>query len=443
MSFPVRLAVAQPAFLTSLALVVAILGPHLVPSSGGLWAFSCCVIAAFSRIRAAWGSCVTTYPDTLAMRFVASAPNPLTTTRPPVIAIWYRAICGRDTLFDTTRLARAQTVLSALAWSTLILCMVRRTPDHPTICALAGIGLSSSRTFAKYDFMALADAVCIASTATFLAVLWLWWGDPNALASTALAVCAAAWIFTRDTHAYGAAALIIAIGLADYFGARRISSSAYPLPLCVTALAIAASAYGAARAERWIFPFINVLSRRILTDTRRREWFAQRGLPISPRLLSLSGEWASGQDWAYFRDPELEQFRVWVKRSGRSIYARFLLAHPSWAFGELFANFERIVTPHDGLVASDYVPLLPFELIGEDSRLETAIIFFSLLMLGVVALACGRPLTVVLTIASLTQAFVIFHGDAMEVSRHSLTCSLQLRFAVFTAIVDVLPSCVK
>jgi hypothetical protein len=240
------------------------------------------------------------------------------------------------------------------------------------------------------------------------------------------------WAFTRDTNGWILLMLsgIIVLGVL-FFGARR----RYLTVAIVFALLFALSNFSAGAGHRWVFPFQNVLAQRILPDQDALAFFAECGMPITPELLDLAGGYASSGNRAFYQEPALEPYRVWLHASGKSCYMRWLLSRPlaslhqPWLDLEWLLAFEDVSRFHP----QRYDPVLPWYveriLYPQDALLWLWALTSVAALIAIWKKAWKANLAWVvfigLCLLIYPHVFIVWHGDVPGTHRHALTVSLQ------------------
>jgi hypothetical protein len=146
---------------------------------------------------------------------------------------------------------------------------------------------------------------------------------------------------------------------------------------------------------------------------------------------------------------EFAPLREWVRDEGQSTYATFLVTHPWWTLREPVADIERFLSPDlDGYTFIWKLdPPPPHDVLGEIGWPRPEWLVGAWAVGGAaafVALAARRrvpaPVSVAIGLTGALAAagfYAAWHGDALEVDRHSLTAAVQLRIALWlvTALV--------
>lgn len=265
----------------------------------------------------------------------------------------------------------------------------------------------------------------ILSLALLLAKRWSWRG------AFALILCSAAWILLRDMNTYvlglvGAITLLIAVLKP---GARRWS-----IPVVAFLLLFLVSGASANRGLRWLGPLLHVVANRILSDPDAARYFTKRGMPNSPKIMALAGQWPSEVEYLELERPGFEELRDWLQREGKGVYARYLLSHKDKAL-EPFYREPRLFSPH---VLDYYAPPTlhksivldtswAFDLLGAWS---VPILAAVLLLVGLVlCVRSEHPLLLVslLVLGSAVPILMMSYlADAAEVGRHFFMPAIQL-----------------
>jgi hypothetical protein len=164
---------------------------------------------------------------------------------------------------------------------------------------------------------------------------------------------------------------------------------------------------------------------------------------VASLLFYAWGEQGMAADnLAFVEAPELGPFRDWLHAKGRQTYFKFLLTHPSVFAGEPLAEVDILLLgiqsyyyARGGFVATPYGLARP--LIYPH---RWPVLFLALVAL-VACLWCLRigtnelaMLGGLLILLVYPHAVVVWHGDAMEVARHSVSNAVQLRLGIWLAI---------
>jgi hypothetical protein len=161
----------------------------------------------------------------------------------------------------------------------------------------------------------------------------------------------------------------------------------------------------------------------------------------SPKLLSLAGAFANGDDRAFLDDPELQDFRSWVRENGKPCYMKWLAANPAVSVGQALHEFEGLIYFEDvnKYFSRRYVDLLP-------SRMERLLypvhaviwLWAGLTMIALVAIYKRAWLEnslwavyILLCLTIFPHLFITWHGDSMAVDRHALSVGLQLALCLW------------
>jgi hypothetical protein len=256
---------------------------------------------------------------------------------------------------------------------------------------------------------------------------------------------------TRDTNAYvllGFAALVL-------WGAwfARTERPWLVLGALVFGLLLVAggSRKNAQLSGRHRTSLTQVVFQRVLTNPRRLAYFRDRlGMPTSKVLLSRKGTWLSSNNYFAKKSKALTPFREWVAKDGYYGYQRYLLTH----FGSTFREAMRRFPTEAGNTRKGYTrrgenPIsrgLDLMIMRSVAWLPWLSVAFAV-GVGILAVSLGRKrglhwlgaLTLCAVGIAITQGYVGYHGDAMEVSRHSLNVALFLQLAVVCAVVAAGP----
>ena len=256
--------------------------------------------------------------------------------------------------------------------------------------------------------------------------------------------------FARDNNAY---ALLVAspfapLGLLAAGSRPRAARREFFAALAVSAglLVVAtASRVNAEAAKRYEWPLMNVVFQRVLPSRAHTAYFAHElGMPLSPALLGRSRRFMSADGWYAAKAPELAPFRDWLLTRGYAGYQRYLLTHLTATTRAAWQNFVAVAgdIEHRHTKRTDNALSSVLDRLLVDPWASNP----GLSVLGLSALAivglCA-PLAEFRLLAAfsllclslaLTQAYVCYHADAMEVARHSLNVGLCLRLSGASAL---------
>jgi len=222
--------------------------------------------------------------------------------------------------------------------------------------------------------------------------------------------------------------------------ARRAAPVAVvSLGLFAVAAASRANEHAAARFEG---PLMNVIFERVLGSPGTLAYFERElGMPVSPAVRARRGHTlprgAAGVK-------SLAPFRAWVLQDGYSGYQRYLLTHfpatarAAWrSFEAVSGDVEDRHTHRGRSRSSRFLDSFFVDPLAVNPLASVALLGAA----GLLGLFSGRGGARVLAAfclcclaVSLTQAYVCFHGDAMEVGRHSVNVGLFLRLAAVIAV---------
>lgn len=364
--------------------------------------------------------------------------------RPFTVPLAYKFLGGNP---ETIHLA--QTGLSIVAWILLaaaVAAAVRSVAIRIAAFTLVLV-LGASKDVVLWDALVLSESISLSLFALLVAcVLWALRGGGGRWA--VFACFALLWAFSRDSNA------LVVLACAALFGAaaalprlRARARQDRALMACALALIFAASHISADIGLRWVYPLTNVILARILPNGSRTEYFVARGMPLDAELVEHAALPVPKSTEEVRRDPRCNSFRRWLERDGKRVYLSFLLSHPGVTLDEAFCNKGRLLTPW--ISAYHYPRGLPQ---FTHPRVDNAIFVWRLDVLavwaGVLALAAvaihvragvGREWLVpaFLIVSALPLSVAVWHGDAIEIERHSLQTGVQLRVGlwVLTAFV--------
>ena len=352
-------------------------------------------------------------------------------TRPPVFPLLLKILQQNYYLTSVIQL-----VLSILSWGFLAWMMTHFLKlSWMQLFAFSFILLFSlERHIAGWDFVLMTESLSISFLVLFIALcLWLLQGW-NITKIITLMVTTFLFAFVRDTNAWlllMLAGLILISVILRWAELRALLLASFFIVIFLI------SNFSADLGDRWVFPLGNLIGRRILPDESAARFFEETcGMPVSPALLTLSGGFANANERALYNDPELETFRNWLIRHGKSCYMRWLITNSAGSLSGTLNQFEALITfpTVDRFFSKGYDPLMPVRL-GKFFYPEP----FAMWIWGYSTLAAlaaiwnkkwlENLLWIVVICLNLTvfpHLFLAWHGDAMAPDRHALSVGVQL-----------------
>lgn len=366
--------------------------------------------------------------------------------RPFTAPLFYKLVGGAD-----SAIILMQWWVSVLAWLTLayVVAAILKISwlKLPAFATILLFSLSIDLTL--WNKVIHSESLAISLFALMLASwFWVlrWTTQPRAPRSQIfvgilLGGLAGLWSFTRDTHVYfllGAAGILTGGMILGWRKTHPFGWLYVTLLIAVMGIFFGQD-YTANQAQRWQFSLANVLGQRILPDPVRTLYFVERGMPYNQRVIDFEGEWAYTADYqATFGD--------WLMEGdSKRLYMRFLLSQPVTHTEEMlsvrhllfdedlkwYAHLEEKPLPdwQENLTAVFYLKQRPFE------RLAFIAVGLTLLFLPL-WWEDGRwivPMALFATVLPL--AFIVWHGDALEVPRHAVGVNLQAHLALWLTFI--------
>jgi hypothetical protein len=343
---------------------------------------------------------------------------------------------------DPPSIALFQLTLSIVSWGLLAFCVARAVQFSWLKPVAFGFILlfSLSAEIIMWDGVLLPDSISLSFMALLIAgwleLLESWRWHKAAL----IMLVALFWSFTQDTNAWiivlTAGALVIGV-------ATGRLNHRYLLIAAAFATVFAANDYSANRAHRWVVAFMNNVGLRVLPFAERIEYFAQAGMPVTPTLMGRTGKKAWSDDWAFFKDPELEGFRQWLYARGKLTYMRFLLSHPAMTIQEPLRHPELLLSSElRNYAPAGFTPLIH----GALSEIVYAK-KWALLCIWAGAVAVGLALGLriwkhntvfIVPLALILLAYphgaLVWHADPNEIDRHAFRAGVHFRLGLWLLV---------
>lgn len=351
---------------------------------------------------------------------------------------------------DEEAVAWAQGVFSIISWSILALAVGYSL--QVAFLRLIAFGLvllfSLYRYVLAWDSVLLTESVSLSLMALFLAS-WLWlmkgWGWHKAIL---LGLVTLFWTFARDTNAW--VILMVALFLVLLIALRQIDKRYLALSAAFLVMFILSN-LSADLGDRWVFPFQNILGRRVLPDGGAVDYFANCGMPVSPALLERAGGYANSADRAFYDDPALEEYRLWLHESGKTCYVKWLLSDPLQSIRRPLAEFNALVSLRDiqpFLFSRSFSPILPGRLEAVLFPRRQLLLFFALLLATVLMAVLMKAwmqnkswwIVIGMNLLIFPHYFITWHGDVMGIYRHVLGVSIQFYLGAWLLLLFVADS---
>ena len=318
---------------------------------------------------------------------------------------------------DLARIVTLQTVLSIVSWLALAAALtgLLRTPTLRLAAFPAVLLAGCCADVLAQTAVILTESLSISFFVLTLAALLILLQKPSLAAGLAFVLLAVFWGLIKESNGLMLGATAVLLGLGGLLARRRAHLLAAALALfCAFLLFQGFSNLG----DRWRFPLLNVIAQRVLTDPQKLDFFATQGMPVTPALLKLTGQWGYSNDHAFVNAAELRDFQEWLARSGKATFYRYLLAHPASTLSDPLRHLGQMLSPADNPLAPAAALLwLPLLLVSLQRLLQIpreALHWFCLAFLLLVY----------------AQFFVAWNGDAMEIERHALSARMHLNLAI-------------
>ena len=344
---------------------------------------------------------------------------------------------------NTSLTSLLQTGFAILAWGLLALFVSAsmRTVWLQLLSFGMILALSLVRHLANWDYVMMTESLSVSWFVLFLALgIWLTHGWR---VDKVIALCVAGLFlaFTRDTNAY------LLLMLAGMLILAVLFRWAQPRVLILAVFFLFTFLLNNINSEtgaRWIFPLNNIVGRRILLSTEAVRSLESCGMPVTPALLEMVNNYGHSQDSAFYTNPELEDYRIWLAAHGKTCYMKWLLSNPIRSVGQSLNQFQGLIafTDVSKFFARGYDPLLPWFVEPFIYPVKFIFPLWIILTIGALIAIWKRAWTInplwgvyiLLNLPILPHLFITWHGDAMAPERHALSVGLQLALCFWIAI---------
>lgn len=218
------------------------------------------------------------------------------------------------------------------------------------------------------------------------------------------------------------------------------------ISIALIGLSLLSSNSGSA-SERWIPPNIKVIEQRILTDDAKLAFYEANGMPINETLMKFAGR-KSGSVFDWFNTPELEEFILWHKENGKSVYLKYLLSDPVKLFFDpikkmrFMANALPIFYYSPEGFENIFPPGLNQILFFEYLNLRTFLVILILLLLGLGVFVHEKKqrfvTPLVMSLLIYPHALIVWTASGGDVDRHSYQLRVQFRLTIILLSIFIL-----
>lgn len=344
----------------------------------------------------------------------------------------------------------AQGIFSILSWSLLAVSLASslRTPFLRLAAFIFILVFSLYRYIIGWDSVLLTESMSLSLMALFLAG-WFWLIRQWRWERVAFVmVVALFWTFTRDTNAW--VVFMIAAFLLLLAALRLIDRRYLVLSAAFLVMFFLSNA-SADHGDRWVFPFQNVLGQRILPNAQMLDFFADCGMPVSPELMNLAGRYANSSERAFYEDPALADYRLWLHQAGKRCYMKWLLSDPLASIQAPMTEFNDLISMQNlqsFLFSKKFAPVLPGRVEAVLFPRQGLLILFALVWAAVLIAVLTEAwrqgkiwwLVIGMNILLLPHYFITWHGDVMGIYRHVVSASIQFYLGMWVLILLALDS---
>jgi len=344
---------------------------------------------------------------------------------------------------DFSAASTIQLGFSIFAWGMLALLVsasMRTVWLKPLFFSLI-LALSLVRHLANWDYVMMTESLSVSWFVLFLAFgIWL---SHNWRTDKVIALCIAGMFlaFTRDTNAY------LLLMLAGMLILAFIFRWAKPRVLILAVFFLFTFLLNNSNSElgeRWVFPLNNIVGRRVLLSSEAVNYLESCGMPVTPALLGMANNFGHSQDSAFYNNPDLEDYRIWLGKHGKTCYMKWLLSNPIRSVGQSLNQFQGLIVFEDvsKYFANGYDPVLPWFIEPFIYPVRFIPLLWVVLTLAALIAIWKRAwninllwgVYIFLNLPILPHLFITWHGDAMAPERHALSVGLQLALCFWILI---------
>jgi hypothetical protein len=381
--------------------------------------------------------------------------------RPPTVPFLYSLVNGSENTYNIILL---QVIISCASWLFLAVMTVYYLTDYlAKIFAFFLIAFIPLNGFMHYwNLVMLSESLSFSFLALFLAI-FLWYYNKKSISSVILlSITALLLAFTRDTDAYRVLLMVPPIFLLIIQQIRNSTRRVlrHAVLFIVFILIFIGSNYSTSNIlcrdcvtshmnARWFMPTMNNLFQRILPFEDRLKFFSDSGLPVTPELMAMKNKWASSNNWQSAFDPKLAPQREWNYFHGRQTYMKYLINNPTYVLSSVFEYINPLIYLDGTSNAWFYDMSIPIEarflsifFLNNDRDLKMLFVLLPASLIFILLLYMKRIfkhfrehiriifLMLYIMLITVPIGILIFHGDLMDLSRHSFTNIIQLNLGI-------------
>ncbi|HEY3833477.1 MAG TPA: hypothetical protein VGO03_14360 [Acidimicrobiia bacterium] len=348
-----------------------------------------------------------------------------------------------------------QTALSIAAWVYLAE-QVRRafTSEVAAIVGFLGVlAIGLAPAFMAWDAAVLTECLSIALVCVVIALAVRLAVSATTATAVAFAIALALASVVRDVNAFFAAgvgvaaAVLLCVPRARAGQVKRLAAVAI---VCLTSAAVALGLSGA--SNRSFYAVADSIVVHVGGQPDGVQWFIAHGMPNDGSLQLLRENYSLNQTQLFDDAPRLHAFHDWLMQHGSSTYYEYLATHPKWVLRQPLSQLTFLFAPYIDPIARFWgnEPDIVSQTIGHFGMPSLLVdgIWATLAALGLIVAIARRRLgakdrrvawtIVVIGALVVPHALAVYHGDALEVSRHAVTLAAQTRIAVWIATVLLL-----
>jgi hypothetical protein len=371
----------------------------------------------------------------------------------PLVIKWMRINTNNYLASEELKqMIRLQTYFSAVCWGLFAFSLTRVVRQRWLSAVLFGITLAFSLSVevSLWDALLLSESLSFSLLVLMLASwvcmlfylpnfrqAWLRWllvigsllvtvlysfgRDSNIYYSLmAVAVLAFFWLVNRQLARFRAYILVYGAAIVVFFFAQYLSMS---------------------MGNRWQVFMYDHLGMRILLDPEATRFFAEQGLPVSDRLMTITTMRGSQYQKLIDESPDLRPVRDWVNCCSKTTYIKYLLSNPLRTLSSALENWQPLLNsnlkgyrnPRNGITPlPQKLSALSNFIFPNSSWAILPLLFLSLTGTVIYLRTRSHPIwcmIAALALPILPMMYMIWLGEPMEIDRHAAQLAIQLRLA--------------
>lgn len=348
-----------------------------------------------------------------------------------------------------------QTLVSIAAWAWLAW-SVRALVAHRAAAVVGELGILAAglaASFQVYDAAISTESLSVSLLVATTAAAVRFGSGATRRRVVVFLVFLGLAATTRDTNAVIALTVagIAVVGLVLRRGEWRRLAAVAGVGVLIGLAALGSAQVG----RRWYLQTVDTVAIRLVGTDDSERFLVARGLPMSPAVQELHDDFEGSYPELVAGAPRFVPYLDWIDTDGRGAYLAYLLRHPGYVLGEPLAHVDEMMLPDQGYLGVRFGCTIKVDpvtrrlgAVGLPEVVAVAFAWTVLAGLGIARFALrgvgaqrnAARWVALLGLTTIPHVLAVYHGDALELGRHSLGVAAHLRIFTWLAtavLIDV------